>query len=149
MLGPMMSSALSNPSTQPGTSLAILSVVCGGAIGATARFAVELALAGGVASPLLAASLSLLVVNAAGSAGLGWLLGHLERRGGAPWLRPFLGVGVFGAFTTFSGFAAHLRLLHLQAGATATTGFFVASCLTAALLFHAARGAQPETGQDT
>ena len=148
MLGPMTSSPLPNPAAHPDTSLAILSVVAGGAIGASARFAVELALAGGIASPPLAASLSLLVVNAAGSAGLGWLLGHLERRGGAPWLRPFLGVGVFGGFTTFSGFAAHLRVLHPQAGATATSAFFVASCLTAVLVFHAASGARPETGED-
>ncbi|GEM_PF-2158742 len=145
----MTSSALPNPAAPPGTSLVIPSVVLGGAIGATARFVVELALTGAVASPLLAASLSLLVVNAAGSGGLGGLLGHLERRGGPPWLRPFLGVGVFGAFTTFSGFAAHLRVLHLEAGALATAGFFVSSCVTAVLLFHGAQGAPPAAEDGT
>lgn len=117
----------------------ISAVAIGGAIGASARFLIETGLAEAVPSPLTAASLSLLLVNTAGSAALGGLIGLLERHRARPWLRPFLGVGVLGAFTTFSGFAAHLRTLHLEAGALATAGFFGASCLASALLFQAAR----------
>ena len=120
-----------------------LVVALGGALGALARFGVEIALAATVASPLLAGSLSLGAVNALGSGGLGGLLGRLERRGGPAWLRPFLGIGCFGAFTTFSGFAAHLRVLHMEAGPLPTAVFFTASCLAAVLLFHAARGPGP------
>ncbi|MCR9096717.1 MAG: CrcB family protein [bacterium] len=120
-----------------------LVVALGGALGALTRLGVEIALAASVASPLLAGSLSLGAVNALGAGGLGGLLGRLERRGGAPWLRPFLAIGFLGAFTTFSGFAAHLRVLHLEAGPLPTAVFFFASCFAAVLLFHAARGPAP------
>lgn len=119
---------------------AIPAVAAGGAIGALARFGVELGLVEGLDSALLAASLSLGLVNALGSAGLGALIGRLERRAGPAWMRPFLGIGALGAFTTFSGFVAHLRVLHAEAGAAATAAFFVASCVGSVLLFHAAHG---------
>ncbi len=126
-----------------------LAVAVGGGLGALARFGIELVLAMSIASPLLSGSLSLGAVNVLGSAGLGGLLGRIERRGGPSWLRPFWGIGFFGAFTTFSGFALHLRVLEAEAGALATAAFFLASGLGAALLFQAARGPEPAEGART
>lgn len=137
-----MLAAMSPRSTPISAWKLCLAVALGGGLGALARFGIELALVASVASPLLAGSLSLGAINVLGSAGLGGILGRIERRGGPGWLRPFLGIGFFGAFTTFSGFAAHLRLLEAEAGAIATATFFVASGFCAALLFQGARGAQ-------
>jgi CrcB protein len=116
-----------------------LAVALGGGLGAVARFGVELGLAVSMPSPLLAGAVSLGVVNVLGSAGLGGLLGRIERGGAPVWLRPFLGIGCFGAFTTFSGFVAHLRVLEAEAGAVPTAAFFLLSGFGAALLFDGVR----------
>ena len=130
------------PSAIPAWKLCLL-VALGGAIGALARFSVELGLVIALTDPFLAASLSLGAVNVLGAGGLGGLLGRIERQGGPAWLRPFLGTGFFGTFTTFSGFIAHLRVLEAEAGAAATALFFVASCACGAILFHALHGSLP------
>ena len=116
-----------------------LAVALGGGLGAIARFGVDLGLAVSVPSPLLAGAVSLGVVNVLGSAGLGGLLGRIERRGAPDWLRPFLGIGCLGAFTTFSGFVAHLRVLEAEAGAAPTAAFFLISGCGAAWLFDGVR----------
>ncbi|MEM9177640.1 MAG: CrcB family protein [Myxococcota bacterium] len=116
-------------------------VAAGGALGALARFGVEVALLATVDSVLLAASLSLGAVNVLGAAGLGGLLGWIDRHGGPDALRPLVGIGGLGAFTTFSGFVAHLRVLEAEAGAWATALFFMGSCCAAGVLFDAARNA--------
>ena len=126
-----------------------LAVAVGGGLGAIARFGVELGLAVSLPSPLLAGAVSLGVVNVLGSAGLGGLLGRIERRGAPAWLRPFLGIGCFGAFTTFSGFVAHLRVLEAQAGALPTTAFFLVSGFGAALLFDGFRRWERRRGPST
>ena len=118
-----------------------LVVAVGGAIGAISRFGVERGLAAAVADPFLAASLSLGAANVLGAGGLGGLIGRLDRHGGPDWLRPFLGVGLFGAFTTFSGFVAHLRALHLEVGTGATAIFCASSYFAGTMLFQALRSA--------
>jgi CrcB protein len=73
-------------------------VAVGGALGALARHALSVALPaepGGL-------PVATLVTNLAGCLALGVLVG---RRPGARWLRPFLGTGVLGGFTTVSAFA--------------------------------------------
>jgi CrcB protein len=76
----------------------LLVVSAGGALGALARYALALAIPHG-RSELPVATL---LVNVAGCLLLGLLVG-LEPQ--ARWLRPFLGTGVLGGFTTFSTFA--------------------------------------------
>lgn len=76
----------------------LLVVAVGGAVGSLARFGVsELMPHGRAALPV-----GTLLVNVAGSLLLGVLVGA---RPEARWLRPFVGTGVLGGFTTFSAFA--------------------------------------------
>jgi CrcB protein len=76
----------------------LLAVAVGGAIGSLGRYGVgELLPPGRSSLPV-----STLLVNVAGSLALGLLVGALPR---ARWLRPFVGTGVLGGFTTFSAFA--------------------------------------------
>ena len=107
-------------------------IAAGGGLGAAARYAVSLAwpTADG------AFPWALLVVNVTGCGLIGVLMVLLaERRtGGSPLLRPFLGVGVLGGFTTFSTYAADVsKLLVRQEAFTAM--------LYAALTVVAALGA--------
>ena len=84
----------------------VLLVALGGAAGSLARWAV------GVSLPQAAGSFSwpLLVVNASGSALLGALVVLLAtRRPGSRRLRPLLGTGVLGGWTTFSAAALDLQ----------------------------------------
>ena len=73
-------------------------VAAGGAVGSAGRYALSLAGPGGHGFPW-----PTLVVNLVGALALGVLAGALSRRPTAsPLLRPFLGTGVLGGFTTFS-----------------------------------------------
>ncbi len=116
-------------------------VAAGGAIGAVARFAVALLLPGSAAHSF---SWGTLTVNVVGCLAIGALVASLS---GSPWFdsfgRPFLVVGILGAFTTFSAFsmdvldlAAHGRvaLAAIYAGAT------VMLCLAAAVAGHRLAG---------
>lgn len=97
--------------------LLVLAVIAaGGALGAVARHALALWLPGGGAAGF---PWGIFAVNLSGCALIGVLMaliGEGGREARAPaLLRPFLGVGVLGGFTTFSAYAldaAHL----LQAG---------------------------------
>ncbi len=85
-------------------------VGAGGAVGALARAAATV----GVATLGGADGLATQLVNGLGALALGGLLGRHERLGPRPRARAFLGVGVLGAFTTFStlvddGFAVAAR----------------------------------------
>lgn len=83
-------------------------VAVGGAAGALLRLAALEAADQPVAA--------VLVVNVAGAFLLGLLTAHVARRPDRePVLRPLLGVGVLGAFTTFSAFAALLAGLSAPA----------------------------------
>jgi len=76
-------------------------VALGGSVGGLARHAVNRAL------PTASGGWpwATLLVNVTGAAILGALVGRIALRPGAPWmLRPLLGTGFCGAFTTFSAF---------------------------------------------
>jgi CrcB protein len=87
-------------------------VATGGVLGSLARYAVGLAL------PHTAGSFawSTFVVNVTGSLGMGvlvvWVFSMAQPH---PWLRPFLGVGVLGGWTTFSSYALDVHTM-VQAG---------------------------------
>ncbi len=77
----------------------VLAVSAGGALGALARYGLQLAW------PVPAGGFpwSTLVINASGCL----LIGVLMARVAGP--QPFLGAGVLGGFTTFSAYAAEIR----------------------------------------
>ncbi|MCX5398061.1 fluoride efflux transporter CrcB [Streptomyces sp. NBC_00102] len=117
---------LPEPPARPGPREAsVLGVVAvGGALGATARYAATLAW------PTDAAAFpwTVFVVNVAGCALIGVLmvltaeLSVVTR----PLVRPFLGVGVLGGFTTFSTYAADVsKLLQRQEALTAMAYTFL------------------------
>ena len=87
--------------------MAYLLAAIGGALGALARWGLSEALP----SPGDWPSATLLV-NLSGCFLLGALLGILGSRPPEPaWVRPFLGVGVIGGYTTYSTFAVELVVL--------------------------------------
>ncbi|WP_281965755.1 FluC/FEX family fluoride channel [Serinicoccus marinus] len=89
-------------------------VAAGGAVGALLRWALELLTPVGAVLPW-----STLLVNVLGSAALAWLLVRDERRPGPVWLRPGVGTGLLGGFTTFSTYAVQVTLATGVAPATA------------------------------
>ncbi|MFD6793881.1 MULTISPECIES: fluoride efflux transporter FluC [Prauserella salsuginis group] len=94
-------------------------VAAGGALGSLARYGLGVALP----SP---AGVATLLGNVAGCLALGALMAVLTRRPAPPrLLRPFLGVGVLGGFTTFSTYV-------LDALSTARDGHLVAAFAYAA-----------------
>ena len=101
-------------------------VAAGGVVGSLARYAVGLALphASG------AFAWSTFLVNVTGSLAMGvlvvWVL-SMDRP--HPWLRPFLGVGVLGGWTTFSSYALDTHAM-VQAG----HGLVAAAYLVASLV---------------
>lgn len=108
----------------------MLAVASGGALGATARWAV------GEAVPWQppAWPVATLTVNLIGCVLIGLLL-TLWIEGPTPpwWARPFAAVGFVGGFTTFSAFAVEsVRLV--DAGAPATAAGYVAVSIVAGLL---------------
>ena len=79
-----------------------LLVAAGGALGAMLRFLLTV-LDPTVTTPtLVEVPWATLTVNVLGSLGLGALNGVLEVREGRPWMRPLLGTGLCGGFTTMS-----------------------------------------------
>jgi CrcB protein len=111
----------------------LLAVAAGGALGSLARYGVgELVprSPGGV-------PVATLLVNVVGSAGLGALMAFVEHGRVARLLRPFLGVGVFGGFTTASTFAVEAVELMRQ-GEVAVAGGYVVGSLAGSLVAVAA-----------
>ncbi|MFI2784129.1 CrcB family protein [Streptomyces sp. ALB3] len=105
-------------------------VAAGGALGATARHAASLAWP----APDDGFPWAVFAVNVTGCALIGVLMVlTVERKVVThPLVRPFLGVGVLGGFTTFSAYAADVsRLLVRQEVATATA--YAAATAVAAL----------------
>lgn len=79
-----------------------LAAALGGALGALARWGVAEALP----SDPDAWPWATLLVNLTGCLVLGLLIALVFARSpGSPWLRPFLGTGVLGGYTTYSAFA--------------------------------------------
>ncbi|MFD3742950.1 fluoride efflux transporter CrcB [Nocardia sp. NPDC058633] len=107
--------------------LAAISV--GGGLGATARFGV------GHWWPVPAGRFpwSTLTVNVLGCFAIGVLMVVVTELWAAPKLvRPFLGIGVLGGFTTFSTYSLEIRGL-LDTGATGTAVAYLAVSVLAAL----------------
>jgi CrcB protein len=97
----------------------------GGAVGATARYGLTRLF------PVEAGHFptTTLLINLSGAFALGALLETLLRRGVAEhWLRMLVGVGVLGAFTTFSTLADETALL-VRAHDTGTAIAYVATSL--------------------
>ncbi|MCW2572144.1 MAG: CrcB family protein, partial [Frankiales bacterium] len=99
------------PEPAPLVPLLVL-VAAGGALGSIARYAIGVALPYG-RSDLPVATL---LINVSGALLLGLLV---ATRPHARWMRPFLGTGVLGGFTTFSTFALETDRLLGRAPAVA------------------------------
>ena len=105
---------------------AVLVVALGGALGATARYGVDVAAEHfGVALPW-----ATLAVNVLGCALMGLLVAYvLAHPARHPLWRPFLGIGVLGGFTTFSAFAADAVLLAEEGRGLASAAYVVATLI--------------------
>ena len=66
-------------------------------------------------------------------------MGHIESGRAHPLLRPFLGVGVLGSFTTYSAFVAEASLIAPAAGLATAAGFVLASLVLGLAAFDAGR----------
>ena len=93
-----------------GAEMAVIAL--GGTIGTGLRFAVSLV----IGTMHLHASLAAGSANFIGSFLLGLIVGHIESGKAHPLLRPFLTIGVFGSFTTFSALALDHRGIAIDAG---------------------------------
>lgn len=106
-------------------------VAVGGVIGAEARYALALA----IKHPAGAWPWSTLLINVIGCLLIGVLmaaLGHARRP--PQLLRPFVGTGILGGFTTFSTYAVDVRAMavHGEAAlALAYAGATIVACLAA------------------
>ena len=121
----------------------MLQVAAGGALGAAARYLVNVS-----AMRLFGPGFpwATLVVNVAGSFLMGVLVVALARRGGQH-LAPFLMTGLLGGFTTFSAFSLDVATLYERGAVGPAAAYAAASViLSVAGLFAGlalARGALP------
>ncbi|MFF5204739.1 fluoride efflux transporter FluC [Streptosporangium sp. NPDC000396] len=118
----------------------LAAVAAGGAIGAAARYGT------GLLWPTPAGSFpwTTLGVNVSGSLAIGILMVVLTEMATAPvWVRPFLGTGVLGGFTTFSTYSVDIEHLVLGGRADLALGYLAATAAAALLAVAAgARGAR-------
>ena len=99
-----------------------LQVALGGAIGASARYGVNI-----MATRLVPGlPVGTLVVNVLGCMAMGLLASGLALRGGQH-LAPFLLTGVLGGFTTFSAFALDTTVLWQRGDSGLAMGYVLAS----------------------
>lgn len=104
-------------------------MAAGGAIGASLRWAME----GMVVGVLDARPWATLSVNVLGCLLMGVLVARvLAGRVHRPWVRPLLGTGVLGGFTTFSAYAADASVL-ARDGAPLLAGLYLAGTLAVCL----------------
>jgi fluoride exporter len=103
----------------------LAAVMVGGAVGAVARWAIELAIPSVAGFPL-----ATFVINVTGAFAMG-LLGVLllERLPPTRYLRPLLGIGLLGAYTTFSTMAMEGVHLLDQGRLGLAVGYWVATLL--------------------
>ena len=124
-------------STHHSEATFLLVIALGGALGTAARYAA------GLAWPTSAAAFpgTTLAINVAGCALMGVLMVLVTERFAAPaLLRPFLGTGVLGGFTTFSTYAVDAeRLFRLDATTSAVLSLALTLVLAVVALWGAAR----------
>lgn len=130
-------------STGHSEAVLLLVIAVGGAVGAAGRYGA------GLAWPTAADAFpwTTLLVNVVGCALMGVLMVLVTERFTAPPLvRPFLGTGVLGGFTTFSTYAvdAH-RLLRLDAAGTAILSLVLTFVLAVAAVWAGAGAARALT----
>ncbi|MFJ4874449.1 CrcB family protein [Streptomyces sp. NPDC088745] len=114
--------------SEPSARAVLAAVSLGGALGAGARYAVLLVW------PVPAAGFPWAVfgINVLGSGLIGVLMARAEEGGLPPLVRPFLGVGVLGGFTSFSTYAMDLGGL-LEHGELLTAAAYALGTLAGAL----------------
>ena len=112
----------------------LLAVGAGGFLGALARFAVHEGMARLVGT---AVPIGTLAVNVVGSFALGVLVGLAELTDLSPTIRLGVGVGVLGAFTTFSTFSVDTLSVAARSGMSLAT-LNVAANVTLAIAAAAA-----------
>ena len=117
---------------EPGTDVlrgqgaAVVAVAVGGALGALARWGIGLAWP----APHGGFPASTLLINVVGCLLMGVLVVHVvEIRQAHPLVRPFLGVGVLGGFTTFSTFAVDTQQLLVGGHLGVAVGYLAATVL--------------------
>lgn len=115
-------------------------VALGGAVGAVARYGLTSAFP----DPVGGFPWTTFAINVLGSFALGLLVAGIARRQAAAWLRPALGTGVLGGFTTFSAVAVAFHLLTVQDHVPTGVAYLAASVLAAlgAAALGAALGAR-------
>lgn len=101
-----MPSSPSRPHLHPSHPSTLAAVALGGATGAVLRWLLELALPHTSAWPW-----PTLLANVVGSGALTWLIVHGDRHRHPWWVRPALGTGLLGGFTTFSTYAVQVAVL--------------------------------------
>jgi len=105
--------------------MAYVLAALGGALGALARWAVAEATTASGGWPW-----ATLLINLTGCFLLGVLLGVVGRRSPEPpWVKPFLGVGVLGGYTTYSAFAVEVVELVDGGVLVLAAGYVLASVL--------------------
>ena len=130
-------------STGRSEAVLLLVIALGGALGAAARYGA------GLAWPTAADAFpwTTLLVNVVGCALMGVLMVLVtERFVAPPLLRPFLGTGVLGGFTTFSTYAVDAdRLFRLDAAGPATLTLVLTLVLDVAAVWAGAGAARALT----
>jgi CrcB protein len=102
----------------------LLAIAAGGGLGTVARYSL------GLAWPSHGFDWVTFTINTVGCALIGVLMVLIEAWAGHPLLRPFLGVGVLGGFTTFSTYAVGVDRL---AGRPVVAAGYLAGTVVAAL----------------
>jgi fluoride exporter len=112
----------------------LLLATAGGAIGAGARYLVNMA-----ALRLLGPAFpwATLTVNIVGSAAMGLLLAVIDMRyGGSLQLRTFLLTGILGGFTTFSAFSMDAAALWDRGASGLAIAYIIGSVVVSILAFY-------------
>ncbi|MGC1215108.1 MAG: CrcB family protein [Micromonospora sp.] len=104
-------------------------IAAGGVLGALARAGVQTAFP----HPPTGFPWATFAVNLAGCLLIGVLMAVIGARPAGPLVRPFLGVGVLGGFTTFSAYVVDIQRT-VAAGAAGTALAYLAATLLGALL---------------
>jgi len=112
---------------QPSGWLVLVVVALGGALGALARHAVDLALP----PPLGGFPAGTLLVNVTGCLLIGAVAGSVHRPRAHPLLLPFVVTGLLGGFTTFSTYAVQIVDVALRGQAAIAAGYLLGTLVLA------------------